>query len=67
MFTDIRVGHTDSGLIVLEARQGFTRYRWYINADEWTMFMCSRNINAIRNQVNREVLDRLLSQMASHY
>lgn len=67
MFTNIRVGHTDSGLIVLEAKQGYTNYRWYINADEWTMFMCSRNINAIRNPVNREILDKLLSQMAPQY
>ena len=67
MFTNIRVGHTDSGLIVLEARQGYMSYRWYINQDEWNRFMCSRNINDIRNPVNRDVLEKLLSQIASHY
>ena len=67
MFTNINVGHTQDGLIYLVAFLGSTRYSWFINSIEWNRFMCSRNVNDIKNTFNRDILEKLLLQISSKY
>jgi hypothetical protein len=64
MFTNIKVGRTSSGMIILQGTHETNNYSWSIFSDQWTTFLYTHNIFAITNQVNRKELELLLKQIA---
>lgn len=63
-FSNIRVGRTESGSVILEADRNNKHYRWLIPESQWVSFLHTYNNYLITNPMCREELEDLLKQIA---
>lgn len=63
-FSNIRVGRTENGIVILEADRNNKHYRWLIPESQWVSFLHTYNNNLITNLMCREELEELLKQIA---
>ena len=63
-FSNIRVGRTENGIVILEADRNNKHYRWLIPEGQWVSFLHSYNSYLITNPMCREELEDLLRQIA---